>query len=35
MQDLASRREIAGVYPFYCDIDLHAVFGMKGRIEAR
>lgn len=24
-----------GVYPFYCDIDLHATLGMKGRIEVR
>jgi plastocyanin len=25
----------AGVYPFYCDIDLHAALGMKGRIEVQ
>ena len=25
----------AGVYPFYCDIDLHATLGMKGRIEVK
>ena len=25
----------AGVYPFYCDIDFHAGFGMKGRIEVQ
>jgi plastocyanin len=25
----------AGVYPFHCDIDLHATLGMKGRIEAQ
>jgi plastocyanin len=26
---------VAGVYPFYCDIDLHATLGMKGRIEVQ
>jgi len=25
----------AGVYPFYCDIDLHSGLGMKGRIEVQ
>jgi plastocyanin len=24
-----------GVYPFYCDIALHAALGMKGRIEVK
>jgi plastocyanin len=27
--------ETAGVYPFYCDVDLHATLGMKGRIEVK
>lgn len=27
--------QTAGVYPFYCDIDLHAALGMKGRIEVK
>ncbi len=26
---------VAGVYPFYCDVDLHAKLGMKGRIEVQ
>jgi plastocyanin len=25
----------AGVYPFYCGIDLHTTLGMKGRIEVK
>ncbi len=25
----------AGVYPFYCDVDLHTTLGMKGRIEVK
>jgi plastocyanin len=24
-----------GVYPFYCDVDLHTTLGMKGRIEVK
>jgi plastocyanin len=27
--------DTAGVYPFYCDIDLHATLGMKGKIEVK
>ena len=27
--------ETAGVYPFYCDVDLHSTLGMKGRIEVK
>jgi cytochrome c oxidase subunit 2 len=27
--------DTAGVYPFYCDIDLHATLGMKGRIDVK
>ena len=27
--------ETAGVYPFYCDVDLHTTLGMKGRIEVK
>jgi plastocyanin len=25
----------AGIYPFYCDVDLHSRLGMKGRIEVK
>ncbi len=27
--------ETTGVYPFYCDVDLHTTLGMKGRIEVK
>ena len=27
--------DTAGVYPFYCDVDLHSTLGMKGRIEVK
>jgi plastocyanin len=27
--------ETAGVYPFYCAVDLHTTLGMKGRIEVK
>jgi plastocyanin len=27
--------DTAGVYPFYCDVDMHSTLGMKGRIEVK
>jgi plastocyanin len=27
--------DTAGVYPFYCDVDLHSTMGMKGKIEVK